>query len=67
MVADSDSHVSSMTDGDFFSHEQSVTIAEAGQVHITFTDESGNATELRARLRSKPVKWWIPLSCARLL
>ena len=39
--ADSDSHVSSMTDGDFFSHEQSVTIAEAGQVHITFTDESG--------------------------
>ncbi len=46
--ADSDSHVSSMTDGDFFSHEQSVTIAEAGQVHITFTDESGNATELRA-------------------
>ena len=45
---DSDSHVSSMTDGDFFSHEQSVTIAEAGQVHITFTDESGNATELRA-------------------
>ena len=45
---DSDSHVSSMTDGDFFSHEQSVTMAEAGQVHITFTDESGNATELRA-------------------
>ena len=46
--ADSDSHVSSMTDGDFFSHEQSVTMTEAGQVHITFTDESGNATELRA-------------------
>ena len=45
---DSDSHVSSMTDGDFFSHEQSVTMAEAGQVHITFTDESGNVTELRA-------------------
>ena len=45
---DFNSHVSSMTDGDFFSHEQSVTMAEAGQVHITFTDESGNATELRA-------------------
>ena len=45
---DSDSHVSSMTDGDFFSHEQSVTMAEAGQVHITFTDESGNVTKLRA-------------------
>ena len=46
--ADSNSHVSSMTDGDFFSHEQSVTLAEAGKVHITFTDESGNATQLRA-------------------
>ena len=45
---DSDSHVSSMTEGDFFSHEQSVTMTEASQVHITFTDESGNATELRA-------------------
>jgi isocitrate dehydrogenase len=45
---DSDSHVSSMTKGDFFSHEQSVTMTEAGQVHITFTDESGNTTELRA-------------------
>ena len=42
MVGRPDSHVSSMADGDFFSHEQSVTIAEAGQVHITFTDESGN-------------------------
>ena len=45
---DSNTHVSSMTDGDFFSHEQSVTMTESGEVHITFTDESGNATELRA-------------------
>ncbi len=52
--ADSDSHVSSMTDGDFFSHEQSVTMPEAGHLHITFADESGNATELRAPVAVEP-------------
>ena len=45
--SESNSHVSSMADGDFFSHEQSVTMGEAGKVHITFTDAAGHSTELR--------------------
>ena len=45
--SESKSHVSSMADGDFFSHEQSVTMGEAGKVHITFTDAAGHSTDLR--------------------
>ena len=46
--ADSKSHVAHMSDGDFYSSEQSVVMAEAGDVVIEFVDEDGNTTVLKA-------------------
>jgi isocitrate dehydrogenase len=44
---DSKSHVAHMSDGDFYSSEQSVVIKDAGNVKIEFTDAAGNATVLK--------------------
>lgn len=48
---DSKSHVATMTSGDFFHNEQSVTVPNATTVKFVFTDESGNQTELRKPLK----------------
>lgn len=45
---DSQSHVAHMNDGDFFSTEQSTTIADATDVKIQFTDADGNVKVLKA-------------------
>jgi isocitrate dehydrogenase len=45
--ADSKSHVSSMTSGDFFGSEKSTTIDAAGNASIQHTDLSGNVTVLK--------------------
>ena len=44
---ESKSHVASMSDGDFFGSEQSVTIESATSVNIQHTDASGNVTVLK--------------------
>ncbi|WLF84035.1 NADP-dependent isocitrate dehydrogenase [Moraxella sp. ZY210820] len=46
-TADSKSHVATMNGGDFFSNEQSVTVANATSVSFVLTDAQGNKTELR--------------------
>ena len=46
--ADSKSHVSSMSEGDFFASEQSVTVAKATDVKIQFTSETGESSILKA-------------------
>jgi isocitrate dehydrogenase len=46
--ADSKSHVSTMTEGDFFHNEKSITISDATVVKIAHTDTSGNETVLKA-------------------
>jgi isocitrate dehydrogenase len=45
--ADSKSHVSTMSSGDFRANEQSVTIAKSGVVQIIHTDPQGNKTVLK--------------------
>ncbi|WDE09479.1 NADP-dependent isocitrate dehydrogenase [Thalassomonas haliotis] len=45
--ASSKSHVASMTDGDFFSSEQSVTVEKATDVKIEFTGEDGAVKVLK--------------------
>ena len=45
--ADSKSHVSHMTEGDFFHNERSTTINEAGTYRIEFTDKAGNSSILK--------------------
>ena len=50
---DSKSHVSTMTGGDFYANEQSVTVAEATTVSFVFTDKQGNKQELRKPLALK--------------
>ncbi|WP_340820613.1 NADP-dependent isocitrate dehydrogenase [Methanolobus sp. WCC4] len=45
--SDSRSHVSSMTDGDFYGSERSVEIEEATNFRIIFTDDAGNRTLLK--------------------
>ncbi len=44
---DSKSHVSHMTDGDFYANEQSAVIAKAGTVKIEFTPNDGAAQVLK--------------------
>lgn len=44
---DSRSHVAHMTDGDFYSSEQSVVIAKAGNVRIEFTGDDGQSLVLK--------------------
>ncbi|MDP3354217.1 MAG: NADP-dependent isocitrate dehydrogenase, partial [Flavobacteriaceae bacterium] len=46
---DSKTHVSTMKNGDFFSNEKSVTIAEAGDVKIEFVDQNGLTTVLKEK------------------
>ncbi|MFN5912237.1 MAG: NADP-dependent isocitrate dehydrogenase, partial [Bacteroidota bacterium] len=46
--ADSKSHVSCMSDGDFFHNEKSVTVNEAGTFRIEFTDRNGSTKTLKA-------------------
>ncbi len=47
--AESQSHVASMSDGDFYSSEQSVVIEEAGDVRIEFVGEDGNVEVLKQK------------------
>ena len=51
--ADSKTHVASMSDGDFYGSETSVTVNEATDVKIEFVDNNGNTTVLKA---STPLK-----------
>ena len=48
--SESKSCVAHMADGDFYSSEQSVVMAEAGDVSIQLTDEKGEVTVLKDRL-----------------
>jgi isocitrate dehydrogenase len=52
-AADSKTHVASMSDGDFYGSETSVTVNEATDVKIEFVDNNGNTTVLKA---STPLK-----------
>jgi len=45
--ADSKTHVASMSDGDFYSSEQSVVMSDTDDVKIQFTDTEGNTTVLK--------------------
>ena len=47
-ASDSKSHVAHMSDGDFFSSEQSTTVQNATDVKIQFTDADGNVKVLKA-------------------
>ncbi len=47
--ADSKSHVASMSDGDFYSSEQSAVIKEAGDVKIEFINEAGETRILKEK------------------
>ena len=47
--SDSKSHVAHMDDGDFFSSEQSCTVADATEVKIQFTDNLGEVTVLKEK------------------
>lgn len=51
--SDSKTHVSSMEDGDFYGSETSVTVKEATDVKIAFTDNAGTTTVLK---ESTPLK-----------
>ncbi len=47
--SDSKTHVATMSSGDFRSNEKSVTVSEAGDVKIEFTDQNGNTTTLKEK------------------
>ena len=49
-AADSKTHVSHMTDGDFYHSEKSVTMKDAGNVRIEFVDQAGNVKVLKDKL-----------------
>lgn len=49
----SKSHVATMTAGDFFHNEQSVTVPNETTVKFVFTDKAGNSKELRKPLALK--------------
>lgn len=48
--ADSKTHVSHMTDGDFYGSEKSLTLGEATTVRIELADSNGTVTQLRKPL-----------------
>ncbi len=50
---DSKTHVSHMTDGDFYGSEKSITVKDAGSFTIEFTTTTGTTTVLKA---SSPLK-----------
>lgn len=52
--ANSKSHVSHMTSGDFCANERSVTVQAATSVNIEFTDNAGNSTNLKSNLALLP-------------
>ena len=52
-ASDSKTHVASMTEGDFYGSEKSVTVKEATDVKIEFTANDGTVTVLKA---STPLK-----------
>lgn len=52
--ADSKSHVSYMTEGDFCSNEQSMTLDNATDVEIVFTDADGNSKVLKNKFALLP-------------
>ncbi|MGB0431338.1 MAG: NADP-dependent isocitrate dehydrogenase [Bacteroidia bacterium] len=52
--ADSKSHVSHMSNGDFYETEQSVTIDKETEASIVFCDESGNETVLKEGIALLP-------------
>merc|ERR1719413_67185 len=49
-VPESKTHVASMTDGDFYSHEKSVCIQEDSVARIEFVAEDGSVTVLKEKL-----------------
>ncbi|WP_075187970.1 NADP-dependent isocitrate dehydrogenase [Teredinibacter haidensis] len=49
-ASDSQSHVASMSDGDFYGSEQSVTVSEATRVTIQLLGVDGSKTELKSGL-----------------
>jgi isocitrate dehydrogenase len=49
--ADSKSHVAHMSDGDFYSSEQSAVIAKAGELKIEHTDARGKKTVLKESVK----------------
>jgi len=46
---DSKQHVAHMTDGDFYSSEQSAVVEKAGNVRIVFRDDDGQTTVLKEK------------------
>ena len=52
--ADSKTHVSTMKDGDFFSNEKSITVAEGGGVKIQFVGQNGAVTVLKEKTTLLP-------------
>ncbi|MFC3032138.1 NADP-dependent isocitrate dehydrogenase [Pseudoalteromonas fenneropenaei] len=52
-AADSKSYVASMTEGDFFGSEQSVTVADATDVRIEHVAKDGSITVLKASTKLK--------------
>ncbi|MES1195686.1 MAG: NADP-dependent isocitrate dehydrogenase, partial [Steroidobacter sp.] len=49
--ADSKSHVSSMTSGDFYGNEQAAVVPAAQSLKIEFTDKAGNKTVLKETVK----------------
>lgn len=46
---DSKTHVATMSSGDFYSNEKSVTVDNAGDVKIEFVDQNGSTTTLKEK------------------
>ncbi len=51
--SDSQSHVSSMTDGDFYGTEKSITVSQECSADIVFTNSSGEKSTLKSGLKLK--------------
>jgi isocitrate dehydrogenase len=52
--SDSNTHVAHMDGGDFYGSEKSHTVADATNVRLVFTDDSGNERELKAPFPLQP-------------
>ncbi|TAJ08619.1 NADP-dependent isocitrate dehydrogenase [Marinilabiliaceae bacterium JC017] len=52
--SDSKTHVASMSEGDFFGSEKSVTVEQAGEVKIELVDKAGNITVLKEKTALLP-------------
>lgn len=52
-TSDSKSHVSSMTEGDFYGSEKSITVSQECSADIVFSSNSGEKTTLKAGLKLK--------------